>query len=601
MDVLHFHSHIMKRIRMFFAQWIRAVSIFPVSFVVLLAMAVIWVCMVYSDFDSTQYLQKLMFACLVALPLSIISPLQAYIWGKKISIKNTALSGLWVLIGIIYYVCIPADLDTMNAGQLIVVVWWVVLSRMSLLLIIAWEKKYNESFTRVWRKELLSSVVMWGIAWWIIWGGISACLISLEYLFWVDINSHAYAYVGVISMTFITWAIALIHIVNQERDDKLPIYSRSMRIFGHYIFLPLTILYGCILISYGIKILITWVRPEGRVVYMVAWYVWFWLLTWLTTYPALPNPFIAKAHRVLFISFFLTSFLMIRAIQMRIEQYWLTTPRYFVCAIIAWIMLISIGSLIFTKRRYMIMITTLVVLWIISVYGGPLNAVNTSSRSQKGILVEVLAQNNISLPLTSWSLANVASWDTDKIYDTIYYIADNGNIDTLHTLLPSDQLAVLDAQSSYMKADYIVKYAGLNYYNRDPYADQWSDQQYFSWDKSMVSSTSNEPVSISWYTSLYDIGDFKSTTSNIISVYNDNEKIDFDLSPYGEDIYNISRWLKLPASENIQKNISVGSWWIMIITDAVKLILTNVSWYKTLNWSWDTYTIQSHMGYMLVH
>lgn len=75
--------------------------------------------MVYSDYDNTQYLQKYMFACLVALPLSVVAPLKAYISNKKIAIKDTALSAVGVLIGIIYYLCIPVNLDTMNAGEII--------------------------------------------------------------------------------------------------------------------------------------------------------------------------------------------------------------------------------------------------------------------------------------------------------------------------------------------------------------------------------------------------------------------------------------------------------------------------------------------------
>lgn len=592
----------MNRLRMFFSQWTRAVTIFPVPFVVLIVMAIIWVCMVYSDYDNTQYLQKYMFACLVALPLSIAFPLKAYIWDRKKSILHTAISAIWVIVGIVYYMCMPDNLDTINAGEMTKIVWGIVLSRVGLFFIIAWEKKYNESFTRVWWKEIISSVLMWWVAWLIIWGGISACLASLEYLFWVNIHSHAYGYVGVVSMIFIAWAIALIHIVNQDRVDTLPLYNRSMRIFWHYIFLPLTILYGCILISYGIKILITWVRPEWRVVYMVAWYVWFWLLTWLTTYPSLPNSFIASAHRLLFISFFLTSFLMIRAIQLRIEQYWLTIPRYFVCVLIVWIIIISIGSLLSAKRRYIIMITTLIVLWLISVYWGPISAVSTSSSSQKNILVSVLSQNNIVLPLASWSLANVASWDIDKIYDSIYYLADNGNNDTLHTLLPLDQIAMLDTQPSYMKTEYILKYAWLNYYNRDPYYNQDKNiEQYFSWDSSVKPyGWQPDEISLIWYTSMYNIGNTGPMTSDIVSVSRGQKTFSVDLKQYGEDIYTIARGGQLNGRQPVQKNISYTSWWIVITTDTVKLILTNVWWFMKISWTWNSYTIQSRVWYMLV-
>jgi uncharacterized membrane protein YhfC len=53
---------------------------------------------------------------------------------------------------------------------------------------------------------------------------------------------------------------------------------------------------------------------------------------------------------------------MIQAVRMRVDQYGFTIARYFVCAIIAWIIIASIGSIFFAKRRYMIMVTTLLIL-----------------------------------------------------------------------------------------------------------------------------------------------------------------------------------------------------------------------------------------------
>ena len=191
------------------------------------------------------------------------------------------------------------------------------------------------------------------------------------------------------------------HLAQERTETESPVYTRSLRIFGNYIFFPLTIIYGCILISYGVKILITGIWPEGRVVYMVLGYIAFGLLTRLTTYPALPNSIIKKAHTALFVSFFLVSFLMIKAIWLRVAQYGRTVARYFVCALIVWIIIMSIGSLIRGKRRYLIIIGTLLCSALISLYAGPWNAAHSSLRSQQHILQTVLTNNTLLLPLTS--------------------------------------------------------------------------------------------------------------------------------------------------------------------------------------------------------
>ena len=590
----------MNRLRLFFSQWIRAITIFPISFLVLIAMSAVWIAMVYSDFDSTQYLLKIMLACVVALPLTILSPLYTYISNKKTTYKQLILSALWVWVGIVYYMFLPADIDNANNASQVATTGGIVLSRIMLLFTIAWAKKDNQLITWVWWKELLLSIVMWWLAWGIIWGGISASLASLDYLFGITINSHAYGYVGIVSMIFIAWAIALIHIVNQDANQESPTYGRTMRIFGHYIFLPLTIIYGCILISYWIKILLTWVRPKWMIVYMVTWYVGFGILTWLATYPALPNWFISKAHRWLFISFLLTSFLMIQAVIMRVDQYGFTIARYFVCAIIAWIIIASIGSIFFAKRKLFFWsnrVYTLLVLWLISVYGGKRNAVSIANNSQKNILIQSLSQYNITLPLASWSLATIASGDASKIYNTISYICNAWDTDTIFSLLPESERANLNSQSTYMKADYVFNYAWLNYLDRyDSYSDL--KELYFAWDV-WSEAQSNIPISIAWYTSLYSLTQPK--INNKITVTTWTEKISIDLWLYGEDLYKMVTALNNKSSlPDVNKAITHEPWGIVITIEWLKIILTNISGYKTLKDTWDTYTIQYYMWYVLL-
>jgi len=117
--------------------------------------------------------------------------------------------------------------------------------------------------------------------------GISASLASIEFLFSVTISSEVYQHIGNISMILIAGWIWLINLyqhsfmslldkgaVHRAEGFKI-IYPHWMRIFGQYIFLPLCVIYGLILISYGIKIIATGLRPEGQLIYMVTGYVIF--------------------------------------------------------------------------------------------------------------------------------------------------------------------------------------------------------------------------------------------------------------------------------------------------------------------------------------
>ena len=98
---------------------------------------------------------------------------------------------------------------------------------------------------------------------------------------------------------------------------------------------------------------------------------------------------------------------MIWAIAKRINQYWITINRCFVCYIIGFIIIFSALSLIFTKKRLLTFVSTLGILAFFAVYGREINASNISFNSQVNRLETLLSKQNISLPLTEWALKDV--------------------------------------------------------------------------------------------------------------------------------------------------------------------------------------------------
>lgn len=181
--------------------------------------------------------------------------------------------------------------------------------------------------------------------------------------------------------------------------------TRLMRIFGSYIFLPLALVYLLIFAAYGIKILITGVRPKGIIVWLGTGYFVWGMLTYYFTFPEKTN-FFHRIRRILFISFVLVALMMIGALGIRIKQYSLSINRYFVAMFILFIISFSISALFCSKIRLRLFISLLVGLSLISLYG-PLSARNVAFFAQKTTIEMMLIKENIYLPLQKDSLKHL--------------------------------------------------------------------------------------------------------------------------------------------------------------------------------------------------
>lgn len=544
----------MSRIKKFFSQRATSLTEFPLWHVLLGFLTTLAIVNVHIDYDKLleAELIRLALATIFALPLTLlpgiiqlINKKTKQIYGnfnneskdvQKTKCPSTLQKTLWIslsflwqivglLAGIIFYILLPNDIQNIANSSRIWIIGNIILAFLLVFFSIVRMKKNNEMFTWTRRKGVIESVIIGWIAWLVIWWGISACIKSIEFLFNVEFSSeNIYGYIASVSLIFIAWSIALLNFINQE--NELPVYTRTYRIFWQYIFLPLTVIYWLILLSYGVKILITGVRPTWTIIYMVIWYVTFGLLTRLTTYPALPNSFISKSHFVLFVSFLLTSLLMIPAIGIRIEQYGLTIDRYFVCVIIIRIMLFSIGSCLFKNHRIVIITSLLIALWSFALYWWEWNAKNMSVNDQKSRLITMIQEYRTPLPLTSWSLENLSKEQQNDILRPLEYLITT--VDTMQVeriLSQKDLFAIETARWSYEKKWILCKALGLSSCPLSAYED--SNKIDFNF------STKGRPesMSISGYSMLYNFN--CESWKNSVRVGN----ILFDFTPYMSGIY----------------------------------------------------------------
>jgi len=274
------------------------------------------------------------------------------------------------------------------------------------------------------------------------------------------------------------------------------------------------------------------------------------------------------------------SFMMIWAITKRIEQYWITINRCFVCYIIAFIIIFSALSLIFTKKRLLTFVSTLWILAFIAVYARPLNVGNISFNSQLNRLETLLFKENISLPLTEWALKDVNAESTKLIMWTLDWLVENYNKNKI-----INKIINYEYKNSYRAARSEIRVflrVNLDYVN-DPAYKYRDFRQYGEYQQS---------IDVTWYSKILyfrkSYGGFNDFTLNIQV---DDQEYKVDLSNHIEelkeksDIYAKSELTK--EEEEILRNPA------LILTEPdYKVIINSFGMQENPKWESQIYNAE---------
>ena len=518
------------KLKKLFWNWINAFETFPVSHVLLVILTIIWILQIewIIDLDSPDLILWLILAFIISCywPLFLIH--------SKIKNKNliNRILQIWsIILWWLYYITLyNTDLDDLTYSEWLLYLRILPLALLWIPLIIALLHKKHEQKIRFSWTSLFIAIVFWWIAWSIVRWWISGALASIEALFDVNIDSDLYGDIWMISMVLLAWSfvfnyyLTLTEEINKKSDFEIK-PSRLRRIFWSFIFLPLALIYLAIFGAYGIKILITWVRPKWIIVRLWIWYFALWIISSYLIYPDK-----TKIHeiinKILYISFILISFMMIWAIAKRINQYWITINRCFVCYIIAFIIIFSALSLIFTKKRLLTFVSTLWILAFIAVYGRPINASNISFNSQVNRLKTLLSKENISLPLTEWALKDINEESTKLIMWTLDWLMENYNKDKIINNIINFEYKDTYRSSRYDIREFLGVNTDYNYYY--PTYKYRSYRQY---------GKENHSIDVTWYSKiLYFAKSYSKMNNFTLNIQVDDQEYKVDLTDYLEEL-----------------------------------------------------------------
>ncbi len=229
----------------------------------------------------------------------------------------------------------------------------------------------------------------------ILFGGLSAILATINYLFSANIPGTLYLDIGLVVAGIFAPAFFLAEIPAGDLNFEPQSYPKVLFVLLSYIVIPLIMAYCAILYAYFVKILVTRQWPEVMVSHLVLWYALISTLVIFCTYP------LRQANRWIktFIAYFPKLILpllamMFVAMGIRINAYGITENRYFVLAAGLWVTGSMLYLIISKEPRNVYLPASLALVAMLSVCG-PWSSYSVSVLSQNRRFEKIAAAHNL--------------------------------------------------------------------------------------------------------------------------------------------------------------------------------------------------------------
>lgn len=275
--------------------------------------------------------------------------------------------------------------------------------------------------------------------------GLNLAILAVDKLFDANIDGKTYGYVAVFIGVYGNTALFLGNIPSLEEIDQELRYPKGLKLFTQYVLLPLVALYLIILLSYEGKILLQWELPKGWVSNLVLASGVFGILAFLLLYPIKTSTrWIRRFNKGYYWLLLPLLGLMMLAIYVRINQYGVTEPRYFVAILSCWLLAISLYFIVSKKDEIWWIPISLMAVALIALFG-PLNAANVAQRNQKKRLNKIISRYDLVKDgvFTENIGKELSPEDSDQLSASLDYLS-NRDWTYLKTFIPEDQHKKLD-------------------------------------------------------------------------------------------------------------------------------------------------------------
>lgn len=217
-----------------------------------------------------------------------------------------------------------------------------------------WREK-NDVASNKFAQRFFSSFFITQLIGWLLWGGTSLLLSSLEELFGIHIGYKCYIYIGILCCALLAPMIFLGLLPQGKRKyDRTPQPSAFLNNALRYLFLPLTAGYHVVLYAYTVRILVTWELPNGWVSGLVTALMALTIALEFGLYSVRLKEncrFDQRIARLLPLLMLPLLLLMTAGIARRFNDYGITLNRLYLATLNGWFYLVCIGLFVTKARR----------------------------------------------------------------------------------------------------------------------------------------------------------------------------------------------------------------------------------------------------------
>lgn len=232
----------------------------------------------------------------------------------------------------------------------------------------------------------------------ILFGGASAALASIGYLFEVKIPENSYATLWLFGATLLAPLYALSFIPTTFKETVAECDTpKQVGFIANWILAPLVAVYMGILYAYFAKIGITGDVPKGQLALMITGFsiagIITYLLSWPFVFDGQANKLLKGLMQWFFPLMIIPVLVLFYAIYLRVNQYGFTEQRYILLIAALWFGFLAVGYTL-KKLQLKHMTLSLAVLLLFGSWG-PWGMYSVSKTSQENRLEAVLIKNNL--------------------------------------------------------------------------------------------------------------------------------------------------------------------------------------------------------------
>ncbi len=272
-------------------------------------------------------------------------------------------------------------------------------------------------------------------------GGVSLILISIGYLFSVDIDSIVYMDVWSIGMLLFAPLYLIVAIPQQfDYPREECEFPNGVRFIQQYVLTPLAVVYLIILYAYFIKIIFVQELPQNHLGKMISTFGVIGIISHIFMYPVYHSGKVMNwFYRIFYYAMFMPILMLFYAISIRIKEYGVTELRYLIVLCAVWFLLLSAMYLIQRKNFKLLNTTAILAVLMMIASAGPWSLQNLPVKDQFDRLITTLEKNQLLVDGNYVKPATSLAFELRKdISSSMRFLISHGQSDAIKPWFPNE-------------------------------------------------------------------------------------------------------------------------------------------------------------------